>query len=415
MNAVVHNVTPSSNSTVSPSGARTRFWPHDLILWLLPLMLLALVIVWSALLPAWGLRGIADFRQLYTGGYMIRTGHTKELSNWDAQKRYEDMLVPLGSDYMLPINHLPYEELLFVPLSLLRYRSAYLVFLLFNGILLGVCIWLSHPNMKELSDRWKWFPFLLFVAFYPISRAMIQGQDSIIMLALLSGALLGLRHKREFVAGLLIGAGVFKFQIVVPIALLFLMWRRWRVFLGFAISSIVAGLISLWLVGFGGLREYADGLLRMSARLSSAAEMRHYGVIPPTAMVNLRGLEAATLHDFVAPVVIQSIIFASSIAILWMAARRPPSLPLAITTAALVSYYFLSHDASILIIPIATVLCTGSVWGAAVAAVLFFLPIVTAVHSAAPVAFVLLVFFFFQTYSKSKSPEQPLETGEMLA
>jgi glycosyl transferase family 87 len=414
VNTVVHNATPSSNSAVFPAGARTGFWPHDLILWLLPIMLVAQVIVWSTLLPAWGLRGIADFRQLYTGGYMLRTGHAKELSNWDAQKRYEDMLVPLGSDYMLPINHLPYEELLFVPLSFLGYRSAYLVFLLFNGFLLGVSIWLLHPNMKKLSDRWKWFPFLLFAAFYPISRAMIQGQDSIILLTLLAGALWALDRNLDLMAGLLIGASVFKFQIAIPIALLFLIWRRWRLFIGFTITGTIAGLISLWLIGFHGLRAYADTLLGMSVHLNSTADMHRYGTIP-TAMTNLRGLETAVLHNLVPPFLIQIMIVASSIVILWIAARRPPSLPLAITAAALVSYHFLSHDASILIVPIATVLCCGSVLGAAVASVLFFLPIVTAVHSAVPVAFVLLVFFFFQAYSKSKSAEQPPKTGEMLA
>lgn len=415
MNIVVQNAAPSSNSAVFSTSARIRFWPYDLILWLLPFMLLAQVVVWCALLPAWGLRGIADFRQLYTGGYMLRTGHAKEMTNWDEQKRYEDMLVPIGSEYVLPINHLPYEELLFVPLSLMGYRSAYLVFLACNSALLGVCIWLLWPRMRALSDRWKWFPILLFAAFYPISRAMIQGQDSIILLALFAGALWALDRDLDLMAGLLIGAGVFKFQVAVPIAVLFLLWRRWRVFIGFTITSTISGLLSLCLIGFHGIREYVDGLLRMSVRLSSAEEMRHYGAIP-TAMINLRGLETAALQNVIPPVLVQVIIFASSIVILWLAARRPASLPLAITAAVLVSYHFLSHDASILIIPIATVLCCGSERGAAVGAVLFLLPFITAVHSAVPVAFVLLVFFFFQTYSKSGSAESlPLKTEEVPA
>lgn len=413
MNTVVHNVAPRSNSASLPAGARARFWPYELILWLLPFMLVAQVVVWCALLPAWGLRGIADFRQLYTGGYMLRTGHAKELSNWDAQRRYEDMLVPLGSEYVLPINHLPSEELLFVPLSFMSYRSAYLVFLLLNGVLVGVSMWLLRPHMTALAERWKWFPILLFAAFYPISRAMIQGQDSIILLTLFAGALWALDRDRDLLAGLLIGAGVFKFQVAVPIVLLFLLWRRWKVFVGFAISSAAAGLISLWLIGFRGLRDYAGTLLGMSVRLNSTADMLRYGTIP-VAMINLRGLETAALHNLVPPSLIQVIVFASSVVILWLAAKRPASLPLAITASALVSYHFLSHDASILIIPIATVLCCRSLWAAAIAAVLFFLTFVTALHSAVPVAFVLLVFFFFQAYSKSAGPA-PLETEEVLA
>lgn len=63
VNAVVHDAVQNSDSAVFPTGGRTRFWPRDLILWLLPIMLVAQVTVQSALLPPWGLGGIADFRQ----------------------------------------------------------------------------------------------------------------------------------------------------------------------------------------------------------------------------------------------------------------------------------------------------------------------------------------------------------------
>jgi hypothetical protein len=369
------------------------FWPHDLILGLLPLILVVQAAMWCLFLPQVGLRGVADFRQLYAGGYMVRTGHARELCDYDAQKRFEDALVPVHIDFMLPISHLPFEALLFVPLSLFSYRTAYWFFLAMNGTLLAVCLWLLKPNMQVLSNRWRWFPALLFAAFYPISRAMVEGQDSIIMLTLLAGALWSLDHDKDLTAGLLIGMGLFKFQIVIPIALLFLMWRCWRVFGGFAISSLTAALISLGLVGLHGAREYADTLLGMSVRLSSRADMLRYGTIP-MAMLNLRGLASALLGGTLSQSGIQFVILACSMVVLAVAARRRSSLQLAILASSLVSYHLLCHDASILIIPVAAALCSQSVWRGAVAALLLVVPFSSVVPQYGYVAAIPLLALF---------------------
>jgi Glycosyltransferase family 87 len=349
-----------------------KFWPHDLILGLLPLILSAQALIWAAYLPE-GLRGVADFRQLYSGGYMIRTGHAKQLYNYAAQEQFEEALVPVGVHFTLPVNHLAFEELLFVPLSWFSYRTAYWIFLAFNGTLLVVCFRLLKARLRILSDRWQWLPACLFAAFFPISRALTHGQDSIILLTLLAGALLALDHESELAAGLLVGMGLFKFQIAIPIALLFVAWRRWRFSAGFAISSVAAGLLSLWLVGLDGAREYAHTMVAMSVHLSSKADMVRYGTYP-TAMLNLRGLASATLNRFLPQVGVQAIVFLCSAAVLWLAARRRASLELAIAAAALTSYHFLSHDASILIIVIAAALCSGSVWNGAVAFLLLLAP-----------------------------------------
>lgn len=390
-------------ATVSAPITPRRFWPHDLILGLLPLILIVQVGIWCVFLPQGELRGIADFRQLYTGGYMLRTGHAKELCNYDAQKRFEDALVPIHGDFMLPINHLPFEELLFVPLSRFSYRTAYWLFLALNGALLAVCIRLLKPNMKVLSNRWRWFPALLFAAFHPISRALLLGQDSIILLTLLAGALWSLDHDRDLTAGLLLGMGVFKFQIVIPIALLFLMWRRWRVCAGFAVSGATAALISLWLIGFHGAREYADTLLGMSVRLSSRADMLHYGTIP-TAMFNLRGLATALLSGTLSRFSILFVIFACSVAVLVAAARQRTSLQLAIMASSLVSYHLLCHDASILIIPLAMALCSESVWRGAVAALLLLAPFAAMIAQYGYLAAMPLLALFVLSVS---SPDKP--------
>src|ERR1019366_6973531 len=142
-----------------------------------------------------------------------------------------------------------------------------------------------------------------------------------IMLTLLAAALWALDHEKEFVAGLLVGIGIFKFQIVIPVALLFLMWRRWRFSAGFAVSSSVAGLVSLWLVGLGGARGYAHMLVSMSLRLASVADMHRYST-DPREMIDLRGLVTAIFDGKLAHGYVQFLVLVCSVVVLLMAARR---------------------------------------------------------------------------------------------
>jgi hypothetical protein len=229
-------------------------------------------------------------------------------------------------------------------------------------------------RLKIQADQRKWIPALLLLAFFPIPRALEKGQDSIIMLTLLAAALWSLDHEKEFVAGLLVGIGIFKFQIVIPIALLFLVWRQWRFFAGFSASTVGAGLVSLWLVGLDGAKEYAHMLLSMSVRLTSDSDMVRYGT-HPRDMINLRGLLSAIFDGKLPDGYVQLLIAACSVVVLLAAARQRPSLPLAIAAASLVSYHFIVHDASILIIVIAGALCSGLVWNGAIAILLLVAPL----------------------------------------
>src|SRR5437016_2286920 len=79
------------------------------------------------------LGGRADFRQLYTAGYILRNGYGHQLYNRNLQTQLENVVVG-PSDTPLPFNHLAYESLIFAPLSLFPYRTAYLIFLLVNVV-----------------------------------------------------------------------------------------------------------------------------------------------------------------------------------------------------------------------------------------------------------------------------------------
>jgi hypothetical protein len=335
------------------------FWPLDLALGLLPFTLVAEALVWAIYLPL-GLNGFADFRQLYTGGYMIRTGNAALLYDFDAQMRFQDQLFPAASQMVLLITHPAFEEMAFVPLSLLSYRTAFWIFFAINVAALAAALRLLWRRISRVHERWKWAPILIVASFFPVSRALLQGQDSILLLLLLSAVVVLSDHDQDLPAGLILGIGLFRFQIVLPIAVLFLLWRKLWFVVGFLISAASAVLVSVWVVGAHAGIMFLRYMLSLSVNLNSPASMAKYRDTP-LEMLNLRGLLSAMLWGKAPHLWIEGSILVASLFVIAAAWKMKPCVPLAIVVASLVSYHFIAHDASIWLIPIFCALCGPSI------------------------------------------------------
>jgi hypothetical protein len=301
------------------------------------------------------LGGRADFRQLYTAGYMVRTGYRYALYDYSLQARFENSVVG-PSNTPLPFNHLSYESLFFLPLSSVSYRSAYFVFLVFNLLLLAVSFYLLRAWVSELGKVYLWLPAALFAAFLPVGAALIQGQDSIMLLGLFVVSFVLLQSARDAEAGVLIGLGLFKFQIVLPIAVFFLAWRRWRFLLGFGVSAVATLSLSTCLVGVAQMRLYAQWILSMSTNANAADYTAN--AIRPDHMPNIRGIVFGFANSHLLNSWIQAGIGIISAAVLvWVIAQnrlRQGGNPLlvAITAASILSYHLLIHDLAILLLPV---------------------------------------------------------------
>ncbi|HEV2383049.1 MAG TPA: glycosyltransferase family 87 protein [Terriglobia bacterium] len=393
-----------------PAAPNNKFWPRELALGLLAVMVTLEILAWVAYVPV-GLRGVADFRSLYTSGYMARTHHAHELYDRDIVQQTEQRLVPVGATFSIAMDHPAYEEVLFVPLSLLPYRVAFVVFVVLNLGVVVLCVRLLSPSFRVLSERWKPFPALLFAAFFPITKAITTGQDSVVLLALLAGAFVCIQRRKEPAAGFLAGLGLFKFQVVIPIALLFLLWKRWRFVLGFAISTAAAGLASVLLVGVHGTRQYASMLLGMSVNLTSEDFGLKYYALSAKTMLNLRGLLSAMFEGHLGHWWLQGLIAASSVAVIAFVARRRPSLPLAIVAAALVSYHLNAQDASILMIPMGLCLCSDSVWAALAAVATLVVPVTAVIPWWGYFSAIPILALLFATASRTGSGCPTLDFG----
>lgn len=322
----------------------------------LPAVMLGLQISgWVFFLPG-AVYGHADFRQLYVAGYMVRTGHASQLFDYTAQKHFQDSQVS-PEPIALPFIRPAYQALLFAPLSFCSYRTAYFLFLALNAGFLGISFRLLRHWRSNLAEVWEWFSVALFISFLPVGAALMQGQDSILLLLLLSAAIVMLRRGSDFWAGMFIGSALFKFQIVIPIGLLFLFWKRWRVFGGFCTVSSTLVMLSVWITGLAQAKLYISSLFSISTGLRAAPTELHYPE-PTKLMMNLHGLiyGAAEGHFSLWSIAISTVLV-SAILLLLIALSgldrpRPEQLMLAIASAVLVSFHIFIHDLAILEIPI---------------------------------------------------------------
>jgi hypothetical protein len=273
---------------------------------------------------------------------MLRSGHAAEIYDYDSTAKFQSQVVSPGDGLALPFNHLAYEALLFAPLSFLSFRAAYVAFFALNLSLVGVSFFMLRRYAPSLRAVRSQAPIMIFAGFLPVGTALRQGQDSLILLALLVCSFIALECDRDYAAGIFLGLTLFKFQYSLPIVLLFLVWKKWRVISGFAIAAVFLVIVSFAITG---PEIYARYLFSMSAGLTTAEQRSRFG-IDPLFMPNIRGLAfAAGGHGLLITAVLSAIVLA------W-AALAKPSFPVFVLTAMLVSYHGLMHDAVILLIPL---------------------------------------------------------------
>jgi hypothetical protein len=282
----------------------------------------------------------SDLRVLYTPGYMLRTGQRRELYDFSAIRRNQDERVAADNG-AVPFLHPAYEAIPFVPLSFLTYPTAYFVWAAMNLTILGLIYSLLQPSLADLSALGPWIPPALLLGFMPVAFTILAGQDSLVLLLILV-----IVYRRigshEFQAGILLGLGVFRFQVLLPIVALFLLWRGLKFVVGWVLGSGVALTASSLITGFAAQVQYAK-LLRQMGGISFWLLLRR--------MPNLRALFMASGLGIV-PLALVSLFIFIAAAIIGARQSAQQKLLIAVSVSALVTYYLFLHDLSILALPL---------------------------------------------------------------
>lgn len=289
-----------------------------------------------------------DFRTFYAAGFMLRTGHASQLYDYRAEQHFQSALVS-PVPHAVPMMSPPFAALPFAPLSHLNFWSAYFVLLAFNILLLLASLALLKPWLPALSARWQAAPLLLFLSFLPAAIALIMGQLSFVLLILFCSCFVLLRREHDLLAGLIFSLALLKFQIALPVALLFLLWRQWRFVAGFLIGGSALAALSTWIIGPATVAPYLHSLVAMTNAITAdRAAQAHFGIIP-ALMPNFFGLLFPLGHGAVWT---RILILALSLALfLWTTLQRP-SLSLALLTSLLISYHLFFYDLTLLLLPL---------------------------------------------------------------
>jgi Glycosyltransferase family 87 len=222
-----------------------------------------------------------DFSMMYVGARIVHQGQGAKLYDLREQIALRDSLFKHPNP--LFYEHPPFEALLFAPLAALPYRTAYLIWGLVNAFVWLVLPYLVRPYAPVPRETLGYFA--LWLLFGPLLVALFQGQPSLVLLLVYTLTFMALKRRQDAMAGFCLGLGLFRFQFVLPFALIFLFRQKWRFLAGFLFTAVLLGGLSLVAVGWHGVMSYVHLLLNVGSNPDSIS----YG----------RAIDMPTLHGFV--------------------------------------------------------------------------------------------------------------------
>jgi hypothetical protein len=291
--------------------------------------------------------GMPDFPTFYVAGKILREGQSARLYDIKLEREIEHEILPGGAPIIY--DHPPFHALPFALLAELSYPHAFIVWGGLNLFIFALILYL----LPQTGSRLKGNEFLVWLAVcIPlVAGVVLLGQDTLFFAVIFILAFLALKRKREYVAGFVLGLGLFRFEIMLPFAFIFLLRRRWKVLAGFSIASLAALLVSLAMVGWQGLLDYAHLLMAVGRTTGNEAN----GVTVAT-MPTLRGAASTFLGGLISPHFLFPVVLLGTLALLGWAAwefknvAKPETqafdleFSLAVIAALLASYHMFVHE-----------------------------------------------------------------------
>ena len=168
----------------------------------------------------------------------------------------------------------PQVSLLFLPFAYFSYGPALAVWWLCSAAAYAVgcySIWRICPNLKHHSAT----VFILALGFPAFFHLIAWGQTSAIALVCFTIFLFLVRRQRDFLAGLALGCLIFKPQLGLAAAILFLSLGAWKVILGAMLSSFAELSVGVVYYGIEPLRNWFRTLSNIRT-VSTMLEPRPY-------------------------------------------------------------------------------------------------------------------------------------------
>jgi alpha-1,2-mannosyltransferase len=203
-----------------------------------------------------------DFLHFYTLGNLALLGRADLLYNMRAQAELARDLVAQAPDSVYVPLYGPQVSLFFTPLARFPYAYALVAWLAINVLIYAFCcraVWRNCPSLQTHG----WTILILAIAFPGFFHLLAWGQTSGLALLCFTLAYLAFRRGHTLLAGLAIGSLIFKPQLGLAAALVFVFSLEWQVVAGAVIAAIIQ-LGAAWIhFGTEVMRAYVHALIHI--------------------------------------------------------------------------------------------------------------------------------------------------------
>jgi alpha-1,2-mannosyltransferase len=196
-----------------------------------------------------------DFLHLYTLGSVAAAHRGVDLYDMNGQAAVAAQLVPEAAGIRYLPLYPPQVSVFLTPIAHLSYGWALFLWWCSSAAVYGICcycIWRACPNLRNHGGT-----VALLAAAYPAFFHLIAwGQTSAAALACFTLMFFLLRDKRDFLAGLVLGCLIFKPQLGLAAAILFVSIGAWKTVLGAVLSAAAQLSVGVLYYGIEPLRRW---------------------------------------------------------------------------------------------------------------------------------------------------------------
>jgi hypothetical protein len=221
------------------------------------------VYAWNLATP--GLRDRAgnlkgtDFLHFYTLGSLAIEHRGADLYDMNTQAALAAQRVPHAAGLRYLPLYPPQVSLLFARFAPLPYGWALTAWWILSAAIYGICcyaVWRACPRLRSYGST----VFLLAIAYPAFFHLIAWGQTSAVALACFTALFFLLRAKHHFAAGLVLGCLIFKPQLGLAAAVVFLSIGAWKTVAGAALSAAAQLGVGVLYYGARPLRQWFNTL-----------------------------------------------------------------------------------------------------------------------------------------------------------
>ena len=202
------------------------------------------------------INGRWDFESFYLAAKMVRAGDGHRLYDLSTQAAYQRRYIDPAravTEPDLPFLYPAATTLLFLPLAWLPLTLAFSAWTAFSLAVLVLTVRVLQRHLRIAQNDRPIFAALLFL---PIFVCLLHGQLSILVLFLYAVAFSCFKRGNSFAAGVVLGLGTLKFQVMLGFFAILLLRRCWKCLAGVAVGSVPVALLSAAVLGWRGAMWY---------------------------------------------------------------------------------------------------------------------------------------------------------------